>query len=247
MPLLTFFPLENADCCLIDLSNGKKVLFDFGARCSPENEDDKRIDLPKYLRDDMEAVGKTAYEVVAITHLDDDHTCGADEFFYLDHAECYQDDDRFKIDTLWVPAAAITESRNDLEDGAKALQAEARYRLEHNYGVRVFSRPATLEAWLKKKGITLADRQHLITDAGQLAPELILANDGVEFFTHSPFGWRQNDSTVIDRNGDSLVMQATFLVATRSTKVILGSDVDHTALSDIVTVTKKHGRESRLE
>ena len=29
MPRLTFYPLGNADTCLIDLANGKKVLFDF--------------------------------------------------------------------------------------------------------------------------------------------------------------------------------------------------------------------------
>ena len=68
-----------------------------------------------------------------------------------------------------------------------------------------------------------------------------------EFFVHSPFAWRQDDSTVVDRNGDSLVMQATFEIGGNQTKAILGSDVDHAALSDIVTVTKSHKREHRLE
>jgi phage gpG-like protein len=95
--------------------------------------------------------------------------------------------------------------------------------------------------------LTPESRKDFITDAGQIAPEFSLGKDGVEFFVHSPFGWRQEDSTVVDRNGDSLVMQATFEVSYKQTMAILGSDVDHTAISDIVTTTKNHKRENRLE
>jgi beta-lactamase superfamily II metal-dependent hydrolase len=244
---LTFFPLGNADSCRIDLTNGKKILFDFGAEGSPSDKNDKRIDLPKVLREDLKAAKKSSFEIVAITHLDNDHTQGADEFFHLDYSPSYQGGDRIKIDTLWVPANVITESRNGLEPGSKALQAEARYRLENGYGIRVFSRPGKLEDWLKKKGLTLKSREHLITDAGQLAPELSLALDGVEFFVHAPFAWRQNESEVVDRNGDSLLMQATFQVESQLTKVLLGSDVYHEALCEIVKTTKRHKRETKLE
>jgi hypothetical protein len=165
----------------------------------------------------------------------------------MDHAACYQGDDRFKIDVLWVPAGVITESRNELCAGAKAIQAEARHRLKKNYGIRVFSRPAAIKQWLEDNGLKLEDRQHLITDAGNLAPELTLANDGVEFFVHSPFGWRQDACTVIDRNRDSLVMQATFDCSGTTTKAFLGSDMAYDAISDIVKTTRKHKREERLE
>lgn len=247
MHKLTFFPLGNADCCRIDLQNGKKVLFDYAATRDPNDNYDKRIDLPKTLREDMQRDGDDTYSVVAITHLDDDHTRGADEFFFLDHADKYQGDDCFKIATLWVPAAVITESRNNLEPGATAIQAEARHRLTKGYGVRVFSRPNSLKGWLEARGLTLDSRRQFITDAGQVAPELTLSADGVEFFVHSPFAWRQDANTLIDRNRDSLVMQALFQVSSRQTKVILGSDADHLALTDIVAVTKAHKRDERLE
>ena len=32
MHRLTFYPLGNADCCLIDLANGQKILFDYAGR-----------------------------------------------------------------------------------------------------------------------------------------------------------------------------------------------------------------------
>jgi hypothetical protein len=244
---MTFYPLGNADTCLIDLANGRKLLFDYADERNPDDEDDKRIDLPKALRDDLKAAKRDSYDVVAITHLDDDHTCKADEFFYLDHAEKYQKGTRTKITELWVPAAVITESRNDLEAGAKALQAEARYRLKKNYGIRVFSRPAALEAWLKANGLTLESREHLITDAGLPIPGFTLDKDGAEFFVHSPFAWRQDEDTVIDRNRDSLAVQLTLRVDGVKTKAILGSDLDHDALSAIVQTTRAHQRDERLE
>jgi hypothetical protein len=247
MPKLTFYPLGNADTCLIDLANGKKLLFDYSDERDPNDPGDKRIDLPKALRDDLNAVTRDYYDLLAITHLDDDHTCKANEFFYLDHAKKYQGDGRIKVRELWIPANVITESRNDLEAGAQAIQAEARHRLEEGYGIQVFSRPQKLKKWLEDRGLTIESRSQFITDAGQVAPDFTLAVDGAEFFGHSPFAWRQDENTVIDRNGDSLVVQLILKVDGVETNVILGSDVDHTALSEIVQITQLHGNEARLE
>jgi hypothetical protein len=247
MPKLTFYPLGNADTCLIDLADGRKVLFDFSDERNPDDKTDKRIDLTKTLRDDLKAGRRDGYEVLAITHLDDDHTHKADEFFYLDHADKYQKGTRTKFKELWVPAAVIVESRNDLKPGAQAIQAEARHRLKKGYGIRVFSRPESLHDWLEKNGLTVKDREKFITDAGNVVPGFTLAADGLEFFVHSPFAWRQDESTVIDRNGDSLFMQLTFEVDRVQTKALLGSDVYQEALVEIVQITKKHEREHRLE
>ena len=81
MPKLTFYPLGNADTCLIDLANGKKLLFDYSDERDPNNSDDKRIDLPHALRDDLNAVNRYYFDLVAITHLEVDHTFKPDEFF----------------------------------------------------------------------------------------------------------------------------------------------------------------------
>ncbi len=247
MHRLTFYPIGNADTCLIDLANGRKLLFDYADERNPDDDEDKRIDLPKALRNDLKTTKRDFYDVHAVTHLDDDHTRKADMFFYLDHAEKFQKGTRTKIGELWVPAAVITESRNDLEPGAQALQAEARYRLKKNYGVRVFSRPTSLEAWLQENDLTLESREHLITDAGQVIPGFTLEKDGAEFFVHSPFAWRQDKETVIERNRDSLVLQLTLLVDGVKTKAILGSDVDYEAISAIVQTTRSHKRDERLE
>lgn len=247
MPKLTFYPLGNADTCLIDLANGKKLLFDYSDERNSNDSDDRRIDLPKALRDDLNAVKRDYFDLLAITHLDDDHTCKADEFFYFDHAKKYQGTGRIKIRELWVPANVITESRDNLEPGAQAIQAEARHRLEKGYGIQVFSRPKKLKKWLEDRELTIESRAQFITDAGQVAPDFNLTVDGAEFFGHSPFAWRQDENTVIDRNGDSMVVQLTLQVSGVQTKVILGSDVDYKALSDIVRITKSHSNDARLE
>lgn len=246
MHRVTTYPLGNADSCLITLSNGKKILFDYGAMRNPNDKNDKRIDLAKALGDDLSTAKKEGYDVVAFTHLDNDHTHGAEDFFYFDHADKYKTKGRKKIATLWVPAAVITESCNELEPSSCVIQAEARHRLRKGYGIRVFSRPESLGDWLNKEKLTLDSRKDFITDAGNLAPDFNLQSDGIEFFVHSPFGWRQDD-TVLDRNRDSLVMQAVFVVNGHSTKMLLGSDVDYKALTDIVVTTRRHKREARLE
>ena len=245
MHKLTFFPLGNADCCLVDLDNGQKILFDYGNERDPKDENDLRIDLEKALHDDLEASERDYYEVVAFTHLDKDHICGASQFFYLEHAKKYQGEGRVKIQTLWVPAAVIIEE--NCEDEAAIIQTEARYRLRTGRGIRVFSRPEKLKDWLKEQGLTLKDREHLITDAGQFIPGFTKIGQGVEFFVHSPFASRLDDGSLVERNTDALVVQATFVFGAIETKLILGSDVKHEVLSEIVKVTKCHHNEARLE
>jgi hypothetical protein len=247
MHTVTMFPLGNADCCRIDLAGGQKILFDYANTRNADDPSDKRIDLEQELRTDLKAAKRDFYDVVAFTHLDTDHFCGATEFFELRHASKYQGKDRIKIAEMWVPAAAICEERSDLAEEGRVIQAEARYRLKKGEGIRVFSRPRALEAWLGAQGLTLESRAHLLTDAGQLVPGFSRSEQGVEFFVHSPFATRQNDDTFDDRNMNSLVMQAVFEVLGRQTKVILAADTTHEVWTEIVRITKFHNRHERLE
>jgi hypothetical protein len=245
MHKIHFFPLGNADCLRIDLEAGRQVLFDYANMRAASDKNDKRIDLPKVLRENLDAQGRDYYDVVAFTHLDDDHCCGAGEFFYLEHAEKYQGDDRIKINELWVPAAAIIEE--GCEDDSRIIRQEARHRLRTGKGIRVFSRPEKLAEWLEDNGLSLAEREHLISDAGTLVPGFGKAADGVEFFVHSPMASRLADGSLIDRNLDSIVLHATFSVFGVDTKVLLTSDITHETIKSIVEMTKARGREARLE
>lgn len=245
MHKLTFFPLGNADCCRVDLAGGEKLLFDYANMRCADDANDRRIDLPGELRKDLRAAKRDFYDVVAFTHLDTDHIAGASEFFELRHAKKYQGEGRVKINQMWVPAYVITEE--GCTDEARIIQAEARYRLQQGEGIRVFSRPAALETWLKSKGLSLASRQPLITDAGQTVPDFSKTIHGVEFFVHSPFARRQDDGSFTDRNTNNLVLHATFAADGRETKLFLAADSTHEVLSEIVNITRAKGRATRLE
>lgn len=243
---LTFHPLGNADCTRFDLADGKKLLIDYADMRNPDDMWDRRVDLPTILRADLRAAKRDYYDIVCFTHLDDDHCCGAGDFFWLEHAAKYQGDGRIKIRELWVPAAAILE--DGLDDSARIVRQEARHRLKKDSGIRVFSRPAKLKEWLEKNGLTLESRAHLITDAGRLVPGFSTTGpERVEFFIHSPFGWRQDENNgLVDRNQDSIVFQATFLEGGRFTRALFMSDIDHESIEQIVKTTKRHKNESRL-
>ncbi|MEO0984033.1 MAG: hypothetical protein AAFY20_00630 [Cyanobacteria bacterium J06639_14] len=242
MPTVTFYPTGNADTCLIGLDNGRKIVFDYANTYDPSQES-KYIDLEKEIR---QASGRQQkVDVLAISHLDKDHYKGASTLFELEHAKCYQGDDRIKIDTLWVPAAAILEE--GITEEGRILRSEARYRLKQGKGIRVFSRPDALEDWLIDNGTSLSARRQLITDAGEIAPEFTLVRDGIEFFVHSPFAERAEDGGLIVRNDSALFMQATFDVLGRKTRLILSADCPWEILEGIIHVTKAHNNEERLQ
>lgn len=245
MHTLTFFPIGNAESVLIVLDNGTHIVVDYANRKNPQDANDLRIDLAKALKDALDLAGRDYCDVLAFTHLDDDHIQRASEFFYLEHAKKYQSEERIKANTLWVPAAAIIEE--GCTDEARIIQAEARYRLKQGSGIRVFSRPTQLADWLAKHGLTLEDRQHLITDAGQLVPEFNLVEHGVEFFIHSPFAHRINERTVVDRNMDALMFQARFIYNNVTTQVLLTADLPYTQLEEMIQVTRYYGNADRLE
>ncbi|PZU19150.1 MAG: hypothetical protein DI589_22190 [Shinella sp.] len=242
---ITFHPLGNADCTRIDFADGKKMLVDYADMRNDNDPYDKRIDLPVELKADLRAAGRDNYDVVCFTHLDDDHCCGAGDFFHLEHAAKYQGEGRIKIKELWVPAAAILE--DGCEDSARIIRQEARHRLREGKGIRIFSRPKKLADWLAKQGLSLESRAHLITDAGQYVPGFSkFGTEQAEFFIHSPFGWRQDQNGIVDRNQDSVVFQATFLESGRETYALFMSDIDADSIDQMVITTKRHGRADRL-
>lgn len=241
---MTFYPIGNADTTLIRLANDDLVLFDFANMRSANDPYDRRIDLPKAIKDDMDDADRDSFRVVAFTHLDEDHICGARDFFWFDHAAILQGDERPKINEMWVPAEAITET--NLTGDAWTIRAEARHRLKEGYGIKVFSRPAKLAKYLEEWGLTVEDRRHCIVDAGELVPSFSKAVDGVEFFVHSPFAWR-TDNGLEDRNEGSIVVQMTVLEDGQESNALLGSDINHETLSLMIQTTKKHGNTHRLE
>jgi len=219
------------------------VVYDYANRHDPDDDEDKRIDLEAAIR---ERVGEdNKIDVLVISHLDKDHYQGASELFWLEYATKYQSDDRIKFSTMWVPAAAILEEGLDDDEG-KIIQKEARHRLKEGKGIRVFSAPHALDSWLEKNNIKPEDRADLITDAGKIPPEFSLADDGLEFFVHSPFAERCEDGSLVERNASALFMQAKFEVEGEPSYLILSADCEFEVLEQIVRVTRAKKNDDRL-
>lgn len=243
MHRVRFYPVGNGDCSQIVLANKKRLLFDFCHRRKSEDKDDPRIDLKSALNDELAEAKRDGFDVLALTHLDDDHIAKSTEYFFLEHAKKYQGAGRKRIGVLWVPAAAILET--GLTGEAAVWRSEARHRLKEGKGIRVFSKPSSLEKWLESQGLSLKERRHLITDAGQLVPEFDLKRDGVEFFVHSPFAKHADGGTVM-RNESALILHATFEVSGRKTRYLMVGDSEWDVLEEIVDITRARKRDERL-
>lgn len=243
-----FYPVGNGDTSQIVLENGKRILFDFRHLKKTESGEGPEINLRDRLKDELKKANKKSFEVVAFTHGDKDHIENSTEFFELRHAAKYQGDGRIKIDTLWVPAAMILETATNDDQSAEFViwRQEARYRLKEGKGIRVFSKPDMLKAWLEENGLTVESRKNLITDAGQLVPEFTLASDGVEFFCHSPFIKHVDEGDDL-RNDAALIFNVRFKKDNSTYDYLAVGDSEWSVLEDIVKATKDHGNDDRLE
>jgi hypothetical protein len=249
MNKVIFYNVGNGDTSQIILENKKRLLFDFCHRKKGEDPKDPLIDLNKRLTEELKAAGRDYFDVVALTHGDNDHICGSTDFFELLHAEKYQGKGRIKIRELWVPAAMVLEPSTQEEKSDEVIlwRQEARYRLKQNKGIRVFSRPQELKQWLEENGMTVESRRHLVVDAGQLVPGFTMAADEVEFFVHSPFIKHMEGGADILRNDCSLIFQVRFEVKGTRTDYIAVGDADYDVFEDIVSATKYHKRDDRLD
>ena len=238
-----FFPIGNADTCIVD-AGGRKFVFDFAAP-TPQGGDDRRIDLAKTLRAEFAREKRNSIDVVSFSHLDTDHFAGASECFHLEHAKKYQGPDRFHIKEMWVPAAAVLESKWDQSSEGRVIQAEARHRLRKGKGIRVISHPEALDDWMRKQEIDPRDRRLLIVGAGNLMPGFSIKDTGIEVFVHAPFA-DQRDESEVDRNGECTVFHVTLNDGPGVVKLLLTGDTPFDVLGRIVETSERAGNKDRL-
>lgn len=244
---IIFYPVGNGDTSQIVLENGKRILMDYRHQKKTEDGTVPEINLKNHLEQELKDAGCDCFEVVAFTHGDKDHIENSTDFFELLHAEKYQGEGRIKIKTLWVPAAMVLETATNDEQSSEFViwRQEARHRLKEGKGIRVFSKPEKLKDWLEKNDLTLESRRHLITDAGQVAPDFDIAIDGVEFFCHSPFIKHVDEGDDL-RNDASLIFNVRFRKNGNDYDYLAVGDSTWPVLGDIVDATKAHGNMDRL-
>lgn len=247
MHQVIFYPVGCGDTSQIILANGRRILMDFHHIADTEANNRPEINLAKQLRDELDAADRDDYDVVAFTHGDEDHIKGSSDLFELEHADKYRGNGRIKIRELWVPAAMVVEEAtgDQLQSDRVLLRQEARYRLRKGTGVRIFSKPEMIKDWMGSQGIDFETRKHLFSDAGSLVPGFSLANDGVEFFVHSPFVAHTDEGDDL-RNSCALIFNVRFIVDGTLTDYLAIGDSEHGVLEDIVRITEYHKHMDRL-
>lgn len=233
----TIYPLGNAETCLLELNNGGKILFDYAAM-NDGSETDDRFDIERELSSIKE------FDVVMFSHAHEDHTKGASDFFYLDHAQKYQSNSRAKIKELWVSAAFLLDTDLDNGSDAKIIRAEARHRLKNKYGIKVFAAPDSLSNWLKDQDIALDDVADLIVHAGKTIELSSTLGDEVQVFVHAPFS--DDSEEVQDKNDPSIVLQVRVLNNDRETNLLITGDTPYRVLDKIVDMSQANENEEYL-
>lgn len=221
---ITFYPEGNAECVLLELGNGKRMLMDYA---NMHGSDPRYTDLASSF-DEVES-----FDIVMFSHPHEDHVKGSADFFYFEHAKKYQAGIRAKIKELWISAAFLLDV-NPCED-ARVIRQEARHRLKacNGKGIKIFAEPGSLKKWLEDNELSTDESAHPIIHAGTLLnnSEHNLG-DEVSIFVHAPFSEDSDD--VKDRNEPSIVLQISLQNGEQHTDILITGDTPHDVLDKIV-------------
>lgn len=222
--IITFFPEGNAECILLELENGKRMLMDYA---NMHSSDSRYADLVTSMKD------IDSFDVVMFTHPHDDHVKGSADFFRFDHAIKYQTGKRAEIKELWISAAFLLDV-NPCED-ARVIRQEARYRLKecNGEGIKIFAAPGSLTSWLKDNNLSTDENDHPIIHAGTLLDSSMhgLGNE-ISIFVHAPFSEDAED--VDNRNDPSIVIQIALYNAGQCTNIFITGDTPHDVLDKVI-------------
>jgi len=236
---IRFYPVGNGDTALIEGGDGSHLLIDYNCPDEAENDDDERINLKEELD---ERLKDKDLDVLMITHMHDDHYNGFSDYFWLNFAEKYQDDDRRKATELWVPDALIWET--GVTGEGRNLRSEARYRLlDEKKGIKIFGESDALIDYIEASGKATYDEvKHLIYKPG----DVINHFSGFDIFIHSPHSWKTEGDE--NKNNKCIVIQADFRIDSRSVaKTIFSSDAESDAWESIYSATENNNNLERLE
>lgn len=222
---LIFYPVGNGDCCLLQFDNGKNMIIDFNHTKACEDKDCPKINLREQVKKDLN--GKNKIDVLALTHIDEDHIDGIEECFELLCHNKYCEGDRIKFKELWLPACAVTEQ--NLTGTAKIIRDEARYRLKNGLGIKVFSATEKFKEWLEDNNI---DKESIdISYPGEIVKNsLFSTNDSVTIFCHTPF---KKDGEEEIRNKASVILHFSFNCGKNTTKYLAMGDTDWDVISEL--------------
>lgn len=238
---ITFFPVENGDTSLLQISDGKTLtnLMVDSHLCNNGSYDVQGY-LLKVLptKDDIPHL-----DVFVLTHPHEDHVLGFDSFYYCGDPKEYSKYDKkigqIIIDELWFAPKIFNHKTKELCDDAVAFRKEAQRRIDL-YKSKSPSREDSGNR-LRIIGATeheeLSELKEITTFAGQT---LNLLNNKLftnfRFFIYAPIK-QDSDEDGINPNNTSIVFQACFDIdgVENAVKLLMGGDAECPIWERIVT------------
>ena len=236
---ITFYPVLNGDCSLIEFANGQKMMFDcnFRGDAEDENNDDYNV-IKDLLENKLKGThkGLPYLDAFVLTHPDQDHCRGfKDKFFQgknpetKDGAPSKSDKDNklILIGELWYSPRVFSENTNELSEDAKAFKKEAQRRMklyEENSSDK--DKPGNRIRIIGYADVDALDNipSEVISAAGDTVKKLNGKTlSDFRFFVHAPF----KDSIKDDnRNATSIVLQIRVDEGDKSDvgRIVLGGD-----------------------
>ena len=218
---MTFFPVGNGDMTLIQTKTNKYIMIDCNIR-NAEN-DDTIYDCNEYLQDNLPIDdGQIYLDAFFLTHSDNDHCRGIRDYFNLCAPED-SDDNKIRIDELYVPAKLMMDETH-YNDDADAIREEAQRRLDL-LGTDEADTPGNrinIVGYSKE----LKDYADAIVPAGETISDINGNTDyGAEIFVLRPVK-KANDDEESDVNDCSASFIITFEINGGTYVAIIGGDLN---------------------
>lgn len=132
-----FLPVDNGNMTFIKLNdvNETTILYDMYIREKATDPNDKTYDVLQYLKDNLktDSNGRHFVDVFILSHHDDDHIRGFENYFYTgDIKDIPDNSDKIYIKEIWGSSRFFKRAStyNKLEDGALAFNTEMKRRYE---------------------------------------------------------------------------------------------------------------------
>jgi hypothetical protein len=220
-PKITYFPVGNGDCSLIELSDKTQILIDCNiTEDSRDHDEPARYDVhAHFVKFGKRLNGRIPHvDAFILTHSDQDHCRGFDTTFYTGDPASYSDrhlnSGLILIDELWFTRRIFAPHEGRLSLPALAFRREARRRIDlHKKRAATGNLPGN-----RIRIIGYSDNpdyrglEHLVTVPGNFI-DVIDAKKKADFrfFVHAPFKL-ETDSKWSERNDTSVVLQARFKI-----------------------------------
>lgn len=242
---ITFYPVDNGDCNLIEIENGPKIMWDCKFRASAEDDtQESKFDVIADLLNNKltnKVKGLPFLDAFILSHADKDHCQGFDEKFYLGDPDKISEDDKnskkILIGELWYSPRVLTEHNDELSEPAKAFKNEALRRLKlyriNKTAANKDGNRIRIIGWTDDADLEGLD-DRIATPGSEINEVNGKIYSNFRMFIHAPF---KEDIKYADRNETSVVMQIRIDCGLKKDvgKILLGGDAEWRVWEEIVS------------